>query len=263
MEPHIYTLTEIKDKTDLNKKDKIIKIEPIYGKPEPKLIKFGFNVLIDQFDLATITSNPYYKIGLNFDFDKPYIKEEIDITEIEGEKIEIMVLFKIKKITIQKYSDIDIGENAIIELIWNDLKKILLKKENIAIQLFNIETKISAELIYYLTSFYYESYLYKPIISSILSDSKYLILIDPKDISIPSFPKNNNYLTSLSLIVPENIIVNIQQMNSILIAEKYNKYLEIKDYLDTQIYEGAMYHEFIEKQKQNIKEWIKLFKNFK
>lgn len=262
MEPHIYTLTEIKDKTDLNKKDEIIKINPIFGNPDPKLIKFGVNVLIDQFDITTIISNPYYKVGLNFDFDKPYVKEELNITETEAEKIEMIILFKIKDITIKKYSDINIGENAIIELIWNDLKEIL-KEENVAIQLYNIETKISAELIYYLSTLYYESYLYKPIISSILSDSKYLVLINSKRIKIPLFPKNNKYLTSLSLIVPENIIINIQQINSKLMAEKYNKYLEIKEYLDTQIYEGATYHEFIEKQKQNIKEWIKLFKKIK
>ena len=36
--------------------------------PSPKLIKYGFNNMVDQLDLMAITSISYYRAGLNFDF---------------------------------------------------------------------------------------------------------------------------------------------------------------------------------------------------
>jgi hypothetical protein len=48
------------------------------AEPSPKLLKYGFNQTMENLDIISITDNPYYKSGLNFDFDR---KDSLSIRE--------------------------------------------------------------------------------------------------------------------------------------------------------------------------------------
>lgn len=65
MEPIIYKLP---------RPDNIIDLDPqnVYfdTEPSPKLIKYGLNNVADPLDMVAITSVPYYKAGLDFNFER-------------------------------------------------------------------------------------------------------------------------------------------------------------------------------------------------
>ena len=64
MEPIIYTLTKT------NEIKEPIKINLYFDdQPSPKLIKYGFNNIDEEIDMMGITSIPYYKNIMNFNFD--------------------------------------------------------------------------------------------------------------------------------------------------------------------------------------------------
>jgi len=170
-------------------------------------------------------------------------------------------------LVIHKYSTIDLDENAAIQLIINDLSMLLnvqIKNANMVLQLFNLQTQITVEMIYYLSSLYNESYLIKPNATSDLFDSKYLILIGLKDqVKFPT-PKNisDAYLINLGIDpIPKNIITVIQCFNSDVIPKKYKLYYQIKSYIDTGNYEGATYQEMIQKQNINMDKWLDTYTN--
>src|SRR5208282_4163115 len=55
----------------INKGIKLLETDFIFDtEPSPKLIKYGFNQIVEKLDIASITNNPYYKAGLDFDFDR-------------------------------------------------------------------------------------------------------------------------------------------------------------------------------------------------
>jgi hypothetical protein len=168
-------------------------------------------------------------------------------------------------LVINKYSDIDIDENAAIQLIINqltDLLNIQEKGANMIIQLFSLQTQTSAEIIYYLTTLYREAYLMKPSATSDLSDSKYLILLGLKTIPVLLIPEHpdNVYLISLGLgSLPDNFVSVIQCMNADIIPKKYKAYGQIKSFLDTKVYEGATYQEMLKVQHENAVNWLEKF----
>lgn len=168
-------------------------------------------------------------------------------------------------LVIYKYSDINIDENAAIDIIMKNLKQLLSIQNTGAamiLQLFSLQTQTSAEIIYYLTSLYNNAYLVKPVISSDLLDSKYLVLIGLKEqtkFSLPSYPENV-YLISMDIGNLENdFVTKIQCMNSQIIPLKYKKYIQIKNFLDTKVYEGSTYQEMIDIQDKNTNKWIETF----
>ena len=66
MEPIIYKITlPITKHIDLSESDFVFDSDP-----SPKLIKYGFNRIIEKLDISTLTNNLYYKTGLNFNFDR-------------------------------------------------------------------------------------------------------------------------------------------------------------------------------------------------
>ncbi|AYV85068.1 MAG: methyltransferase [Satyrvirus sp.] len=316
MEPIIYNLPKV---------EKYIEIadENIYFDeyPSPKLIKYGFNTINEQLDMVALTSNPYYKSGLNFDFernDKQSMKTKAnellktkDFNIDFAEFWEILNLFSIlsttqnihttkknivedvvntyqkltgskksyivggpkmkpkEKVTlvIHKYSDIDIDENAAIHLIINDLKDLVSIQEkgaNMVLQLFSLQTQTSSELLYYLGSLYNEAYLVKPIVTSNLSDSKYIVLLNlkEKNIKLPKLPKipTDAYLISLGIkSIPNDFLTVIQCMNSQIIPKKYETYNSIKSYLDSKVYEGSTYQDMVKNQNSNTTKWFETF----
>src|ERR1700733_14876259 len=283
MEPLIYSFSNSSKPVNLDEKK--IRFDNF---PSPELIKYGFNDTIYNLDMNAIYENEYYKVGLEFDFDR---KDSESIAK-QGEKKfgksiinknfcaiwEIFNLFgllkeiKIEDISTSKQADImfknissiNLDENAYIQLILDELPKIVSSQKigsNMILQIFNCMTNPFIELIYYLTSFYTESYIIKPITSSMLSDEKYLVLLGSiSDIKLDKIKKNKNkYLATLGLSIPNNISSIIQCMNADLMYKKSILYWKIKKYLDNHIYEGPTYQDFINDQNKNSTIWLDIF----
>lgn len=282
--------------------------------PNPKLLKYGFSDLGDTLDFVELTSNIYYKTGLNFDFDRKDPKS-IMIKGIENfgntfdqtfaefweiinlfdlfntdqtiycdrvDTINSIVKFYNKKfkttnklsttnklnnvsLILKKFSDVDLEENLLIHLLVNNLFDLLhnqIDKGTMVIQLFEIQTKVLVQIIYYLSTLYESSYLIKPMISSSISNSKYLVLTKYRgknSFFLKKIP-DNLYLSSIiDSPIPETLIAIIQCINSYLLPLKYFIYSKIKNYLDTKVYEGITYVEMIEKQNNNTNKWIDMF----
>lgn len=319
MNPTIYPLPRTDKIIDIHESD--IQYDDY---PSPKLLKYGFNNVNEQLDMVALTSVPYYRSGLNFDFERTdessirkkgneFFKTK-NFNSTFAEFWEILTMFNILNVSqtiytinktivedvvdaynkiyksttnthvisdskkksnqnfsliICKYSDIDIDENAIIQLILTDISFLLSTQttgSNMIIQLFSLQTQTSAEMIYFLSSFYDEGYLIKPIIMSCLSDSKYLVLINFKgntNFSLPKFfQKKNTYLSSFGLgTLPDDLTTIIQCMNSEIIPERYKRYNLIKTYLNGKVYEGATYQEMIQNQNSNTNAWFEIFTN--
>ena len=307
--PTIYELPIFNDILEIAQSD--IKFSK---SPNPKLLKYGFSDLGDTLDFMELTSNIYYKTGLNFDFDRSDSKsiktkgieifgnsfdqtfaefwEIINLFDLFNtdqhiycDRIDILnniVKFYNKKfkttnklsttnkltnvsLILKKFSDVDLEENLLIHLLVNNLFDLLhnqIDKGNMVIQLFDIQTKILVQIIYYLSTLYESSYLINPMINSGISNSKYLVLIKYRgknNFFLKKIP-NNLYLSSIiNTPVPETIISVIQCVNSYLLPLKYCIYSKIKNYLDTKVYEGITYVEMIEKQNNNTNKWIDMF----
>lgn len=282
--------------------------------PSPKLIKYGFNNMIDQLDLMAITSISYYRAGLNFDFartgkdsiatkfskifgtknvDQSFAEfweiislfnlfnTNVDIqtshpdtitdiinayTLISKSKNKINLINKKGKasLIIHKFSDVDIDENAAIQFIINDLPNLLSNQTvsaNMVLQIFGTLTQTMAELIYYLSSLYEESYLIKPSVISEIFDSKYLVLLRLKNQTKFQLPKHSSdvYLASIGINIPDDVVTTIQCMNAETMPSKYKKYYEIKSYLDSKVYEGATYQEMLERHDEYGEKWIETY----
>lgn len=313
METIIYALPKL----DLPKSYKINYQYDNY--PSPKLIKYGFNSITNKLDLLSLTSNPHYKTGLEFDFDRnvdsinnamkvfgighfdktfaefweilslfnPIIGDQTIITSINKSLIDNIIDLLQKKAhssykvdvtdqtksnnivtIIHKYSEIDLEENAAFHLIINELPILFSVQKpgsNLILQIFNLQTQVMTELVYLLSSLYANAYIIKPAVTSELSDQKYLVLMGLKDYYHFSDPelKEKRYVVSMGLKnIPNELDVLFQCINSELIPKKYKRYQIIKNYLDSNVFEGASYQEMIQKQNGNINEWIETFSNF-
>lgn len=327
MDPIIYSLPILNENIEL----KTMNIQyDTY--PSPKLIKYGFNNINENFDIESLTAVPQYRAGLGYDFDsidKDSIRAKLEeffgtkgINVTFAEFWEILILFdlckgdqsvytlhpseldeitktysrltntkykymvdtdsggkgakpkpKSKSLVVWKYVDsgVDLGENACIQYLADHLGNLLsvqTQGANMILQIFSIQTQTSAEIIYYLSTLYTESYLLKSVVTSDLSDSKYLVLIGLKEpVTSPSVfealaanENANNYLLSIGIKnIPCTYSTVIQCMNADLIPKKYQKYNQIKDYLDTKVYEGSTYQELLTVQNNNSELWIKTF----
>lgn len=283
--------------------------------PSPKLIKYGFNYLSDQLNMVELTSTPYYKTGLEIDFDR-VDKDSISsqaakifttnkFSRTFAEFWEILTIFgllegnqniysntpdvvndiissyqSIRKsknslttskgkstLVLYKYADTDIDENAATEIIVNELPKLVsnqTKGASMILQLFGLQTQITAEIMYYLASLYEEAYIVKPVATSDLSNNRYIVLIKLRNqinITLPS-KMGDQYLVSIGANPPQDFETPIQCMNSITVPNKYKKYYAIKAYLNTKIYEGPLYQEMIKNQNSQAGKWIAEFTNF-
>lgn len=311
METIIYALPKL----DISKS---IKIDFQYDNyPSPKLIKYGFNSITNKLDLLTLMSNPHYKTGLEFDFDRnnnesigeakkafgishfdknfaelweilslfnPITSDQTIVTSLNKTLIVNLVDVLQKKAhsnykvdvtdqsntnnivtIIHKYSEIDLEENAAFHLIINELPMLFSSQKpgsNLILQIFNLQTQVMAELIYFLSSLYSNTYIIKPAISSELSDQKYLILIGLKDYTHFPVPeiKEKTYVISMGLKnIPNELDVLFQCINSDLNPKKYKRYQIIKKFLDSNVFEGASYQEMIQQQIENFNKWIETF----
>lgn len=193
------------------------------------------------------------------------MNEKIDVTIAE-------VLPPKEKATlvVNKYSDIDLEEDAIVHLILTDLVKIIPTQvapgSSMILQIFSCQTAVMTELIFFLSSLYNESYIVKPLVSSDLSNEKYLVLCDmKKNVKMFELPKTfsaDTYISSLNVTLPIEFVTIIQCINSDLIPKKYSTYTTIKSYLASKAYGGALYQEMFQSQNKRVAAWIAMFTDF-
>ena len=287
-----------------------INIQPVYeNNPATPLIKYGFNNISTNLIMSEITSNPYYKYGLEFDVwneTSSAITKKFDtkfkITQTFLELIELVTIFdllqsnsnvysnkiqeftqlvdykSVKKINVSdkveknkfdlhfhKFSDIDIDENAAIDFIIKVIPTLSTLKtgSNIVIQIFSVQTQPMVELIMYMTSMFHDGYIVKPACISDLYSMKYLVLrgmrtaVEPQAISI-----SNSFLTSIGLEIVPEIDVSIKCMNSVLLPRKYKIYNKILAYIESGVFEGSVYQNFLDFHISNANIWYKTFVDF-
>jgi hypothetical protein len=324
MELNIYRLyTSHKDSPKLDVPEISIKNITLSNDLSPKLIKYGFNKTTDNFDLVGLMKDDYYKIGLNFDFDRTDAesintigKKTFNITGIDhnfcmlweilnlfgmlgldqtiltnvkntvtnvtsvykkmtGSKTntkiyEIMAPKEKASLVINKYSDVDLEEDAVVHLIINDLLKIIPNQvapgSSMIFQIFSCQTMIMTELIFFMMSLFNEAYIIKPLTSSDLSNEKFLVLCDMKKkikmFDVPKKYSSNTYISSLNIELPVEYVTIIQCINSELIPQKFMTYNNIQAYIKSKMYEGAQYQELYQNQNKNIAKWMEMFTDF-
>jgi hypothetical protein len=319
----VYKLPQIKDPVALDK----IKVQSDKN-PVPKLIKYGFNNLMDYPELNTITKDDHYRAGLNFDLvrnDKESLKAKVS-EYIESKQLdqtffemwEIMLSFDLfsaehissshskqladvvkafhllsqsqskskskqliesydksgktsSNLIFHKFSDAELTENVTVGLLIGTISKLMTMQSvgaNLVIQIFSCQSQVMIEIIWFLTSYYTDAYIYKPCVTSDLFDCRYLILlglkIEPniKNIASKAQATTDNYISTFldrSIDIPSEFTTVFQCMNSELIPKKFNSFLAISKYLDTKVYEGASYQELIQNQNSQVNQWINLF----
>ena len=195
------------------------------------------------------------------------ISEIKQLVKLHDKKHHIVEGTKANNLIIHKYSDVELEENALVQLLIDDLPNFLSSqntKGNMVIQIFGIQTQTMVEIIYYLSTLYTEAYIVKPSVSSNISNNKYLVLIGyhkKVKFEVPKHPKSS-YLISIGVDdIPNLITTSIQCFNSQTQSLKYHSYYRIKSYLDTKVYEGASYQELIELQNDNIQKWLTIYSN--
>lgn len=200
------------------------------------------------------------KIGTNVHSFNNVLKSlKIDATVNElNKKNKIDLLFL-------RFSDIDLDENSLIHLLIDNLISNcnnISVGGNIVCQLFSCQTDISAQLITFLASKFEECYLVKPMIVSNLSDCKYIVLKNLLNtIKLPNSTSNSDskFINSINVKVLPSIADTIQCMNSVIFPKKIERYNIILSYLDSKVYEGATYQDFIDDQLLNITKWIETY----
>ena len=183
-----------------------------------------------------------------------------NISSLIGNKFEIKN--KSATLIMWKFSDIDIDETTYIELLLTDLNTILNNLEKsgtLIMQIYGTQTNLMAEFIEYFCRIFSDGYIVRPSTVSNLSDQKYLVLDGYSGNKIDIKFKSKEYLVSIGLQISQNIQNIIQCVNSVTLPIIFNSYNKIKEYLDTQVYEGATYTDFITKQNENIDKWIDMY----
>lgn len=286
-----------------------VKLEYENTPPSP-LIKYGFNNISSNLIMMSITTNQYYRFGLELDYwrdaDSKLVSKlnfDFNISQTFLEFFELLTLFSVLKtddvvyvpnfiqeltnvvniksfknikiisdtkntkkinLTIIKYSEIDIDENAAVDFISDTINNILpiqTVNSNMIIQLFNIQTQSTVELIHYLTSLYNESYIIKPACVSDIYSTKYLVLMGMKSIKYPilNIEKSSNFLYSLGLNDYHNLETSVKCLNSLILPKKYKLYNTIATYIESSVYEGSTYQNFLDLHQENANSWIKMF----
>jgi hypothetical protein len=265
------------------------------------LISLGSNDISKKINFASVTSSDEFKNYLTINLEQKnkigdYVKKEYKIKDFNitsGEFLEIYSIFGFnnitnivtshdnifssKKLSIHdfkakeskcivffKYSDFELNENSAAIIILSELHKLLskqLKGSYMILQVFNIQTQFMVELIYYLTSLYQIAYIYKPSITSNISPSKYLILMDLKEKTEPPKFKveKDSFLHTLGVTLDKNFTEIIQCVNVYHHTELIKNYLKLQYFLDKNAYDEILRGEMLDKQDKNADEWIKMF----
>jgi hypothetical protein len=166
-------------------------------------------------------------------------------------------------------------ENEFIEILINEIKNIIESQDkngNLILRIFDTFTLPTIKLLYILTSFYDESYIYKPLYSRPSDSEKYLIckkfmgkdtrkLISSIDEILNIIKKKDKYISNIyfDMEIPDEYLNVFKYVNIKLVNEQQILINEIIKYIKENNYFGDKYHEHRNQQIDSNKFWIKNF----
>jgi hypothetical protein len=165
-------------------------------------------------------------------------------------------------------------ENEYIEYLLEELKNIIHlqnKKGHLVLKVQDTFTMPTIKLIYLLSSFYEETYIYKPFFSRISDSEKYIIcknfsgketkkIISNLD-TITKEIKSKNFINDvfIDIDVPNEFIDVFKFSNIKLVNQQQILINEIVKYIKENNYFGDKYHEYRNKQIESTKWWMSMF----
>lgn len=225
--------------------------------------EFHFNQTLAEWWEIMMLCQLWETTGTLYSMSHSTIAQSIadDYTHLTSKQIKTVANYQVADTLFYKYSDVSVNENAAIEFIIHYLTTIIDAKigSNSIIQLMNLETNITAQIITYLSSIYTQSYLIKPTITSLLDNTHYLVNIQLKtklNLIMPPFTKEN-YLVSLGITVPDIVSQTIICVNSVLGFKRCEAYQWVKSMLEQ--WTGEPSKEVTTKQAVHNAKWFEVF----
>ena len=160
------------------------------------------------------------------------------------------------------------------ELLLNELHQILDKqaiKGNCVLKVFETYTTVSLKIIYILSSFYEEVYLYKPYLSRLSDTEKYIVCkgfkkdpkLDDKIKSIESVLKKdkNSYIFDIfpELKLPKDFPNNFKFMNIRIANPQQIMINKMVSFIKENNYYGEKFHMYKDQSIEASKWWISMF----
>ena len=217
-------------------------------------IGLAFSSYKDKLD-----PSKYHINELNEDFRKNTLKTKSDLI-IANCKLNI-------KSEVQIYQ-----EQYMYELIFSEIVTSLKLQENkghFVLRVFDTLTFLTIKLIYIVSAFYEETYLYKPYFSRPTSSEKYIIFKKFKGVPdkvIKSFEKMQSEITDkyifdmmTNVILPQDYIKNFTFININLVNPQQIMMNKMITFIKENNYYGDKYHKYRELQIQATKWWVKMF----
>lgn len=233
-------------------------IRTLLGLPHASSALFELWEIFSTFQLLTDKTQIY----------APGLEHIDDMISMYGKQFNLSGLSVSKKsdtsnLHILFFSPINIDENSATQLAVNELSKNIKKyKKNstLIVQLFGMQSPVTAQLITYLSSHYSNSYIIKPHVTEYILDYQYLVLIGLKDTFTDTIDTNpDQHLISLGIDVPNEIDTIITCYQSQVIPLRYCQYFKIYNFLQFKVYDGALYQDYLAVQNNFIQKWISTY----
>lgn len=256
----------------LNKFENTMDIESsnvlFHNNPNKKELKYG--------KLLEINKNFFNKIFKFGEYDMMNIEENrsgynhlVEIKKIFGLSETIPVFKYINNINENKYEIED--DISILSICnnWNNIIKNSTNNEDYIIQLWSTRTNVICQIIAYISTFYQDVYLYRPILVNPFSELKYLVLLGKKNNQLINLPTIDNlFLFQLFKIDQStqtkelfaNVSENIKYMNKRLtleLSEAYSKMTENEKTLKTDIELSSI----MQNNQNQWKSWVEKINN--
>jgi len=138
------------------------------------------------------------------------------------------------------------------------------KGSSMILQLSTISLELTVHLLDILTHFYESTYVYKPMITSPIAESQYLVLINLLDEKYTEKLKSlrmhgSEFVCALIRKIPEQFSHRLQIFLSFGLSRKFRFYHHVKLYLQENNFTGYQRHAMIQQQKKNMEDWIDYF----
>jgi len=267
-----------------NYEDDIKKSTELYFKNSNKIdseflsvweILFTFDIIDKNSKNIFLTSNnnlndiiDLYKDKLNLNTKFNIINNEKTIKK--GDNIDLIIASNTIKVEDENFIEQEFYEEFISDLI--KIFKYQGEKGNCIIKYFDSFCIPTLKIIYLISSFYDESFIYKPFISRQSTSERYLILkgfksnknvdelIEILENILKSFD-NKNYIFDIfpNLDIPRDYMTFFTFVNTKLVNTQQIMINEIIKYIKENNYFGDKYHIFRDKQIESTKWWIKHF----
>jgi hypothetical protein len=248
------------DRTDtdsIKKKGRVI-FGPTFDVDSAEFIEI-FSLFDLQITSSNIYVNNYYTNYIN-DLQAMYNITITNVSDNNIKKINVGTIFF-------KLSNIDLQTDAYLKILYTFLSNLptIAIGSNLVLQIFNLNVSTIIEFIYYLTSYFSEAYIYKPTVTDIVSESKYVILKKLKTkILFP--PVEKKYAAPTIFIKSFDLNVNPNEVFSKVIqcyishntTKKYLSYNMFKKFIKN-VYNSDAYDNFLSVQNKNSDNWLEIF----